>query len=320
MGSQSMSIPFVGGAYEGRTKSINAQQSINLFLVIDEDDGKVPTAMYGTPGLTTFSEPATTAIVRRMLVMGDYLYAVVGAVVYKITSTGSATSLGSITTSTGHVSMAGNGTQILVVDGTANGHIITTSALADITDADFIAATAAVFFDGYFIVTEADSGKIWISTLYDGTKWDALDFATAEAAPDDLIGIGTTRQNIWLFGKTSTEVYYNSGDPDFPFNRVPGAILDIGCDSIASMSEIEGRLYWLTDKFTVVRNNGLQYETISTPGIEYQISTYSTITDATGFWYTLAGRTFYVLTFPTADKTFVYGVNTGAWHEWQSLD
>lgn len=313
-----MEIPFLGGAYEGRSKSINAQQSINLFPVYDQQEGKTPVAMYGTPGTVEFCDTGVGAIVRGMHVMGEYLYAVVGSAVFQIDSAGTGTNLGSITTSTGHVGMADNGTQLLIVDGTAYGHIVTTGAIADITDGGYPIATACVFFDGYFIVSVADTGRIQVSKLYDGLTWSALDFATAEAAPDALIGIGTTRQNIWLLGETSTEVYYNSGNPDFPFQRVPGAILDIGCASLTSVVEIEGVLYWLSNKRTVVRNNGYSFAPVSVPGIDYQISIYETINDATGYTYSLEGRTFYVLNFPTENVTWVLDVKTGQWHEWGS--
>jgi len=312
-----MEIPFCGQSYEGRSKSINAQQSINLFPVYDKE-GKTVISMYGTPGLKEFCATGGT-IVRALHVMGDFLYAVVGASVYQITSAGVATLLGVITTLSGHVSTADNGTQLLIVDGTAYGHIVTTGTLTDITDADFVAATTCVFFDGFFVVSEAGTGRIWISKVYDGMAWNALDFATAEAVPDELVGIGTTRQNLWLFGSLSTEVYYNSGDPDFPFQRVPGVTLYMGCGSIGSIVEIDGMIYWFTNKRTIARNNGYQYEIVSPDAINYQISTYSTINDATAFTYTLEGRNFYVINFPTELKTWVMDLGTGQWHEWQSL-
>ncbi len=313
-----MKIPFLGGSYEGRSKSINAQQSINLFPVYDQHEGKEVIAMHGTPGLLEFVATGGT-IVRGIHIMGSYMYAVVAAVVYEITTAGVATSLGSLTTSTGHISMADNGTQLLIVDGTNKGHIVTTGNLADITDTDFIAATTCVFFDSFFIVSESGTGRIWKSASYDGTSWDALEFATAESVPDELVGIGTTRQNTWLFGGVSTEPWYNSGNPDFPFERIPGATLDIGCASVGSIVEIDGRIYWFTHKKTVARNVDYQYEIISTEAINYQISTYSTTNDATAFSYTLEGRTFYVINFPTEKKTWAMDTDKGKWHEWQSL-
>ena len=314
-----MQLPFVGGAYEGRSKELNAQQSINLFPVIDNQEAKNIIAMYGTPGMADFSAPATTAAVRAMYKFGSLLYAVVGAVVYEIASNGTATALGSITTSTGFVSMADNGVHILVVDGTAYGHLITAATLTDIVDADFPSSTSCAFFDGYFITTKTSTGRIYVSGLYNGATWDALDYATAEASPDNLVRVITTKSNIWLLGVSSSEVYYNSGNVDFPFARVPGAVASIGCGAVASAALVEEKIYWLSDKKTVVRNTGYNYETISTPGIDYQLSTYTTVSDAIGFSYMLEGRSFYVLSFPTMNKTWVFDQGSGFWHEWQSL-
>lgn len=315
-----MKLPFLGGAYEGRSKSLNAQQSINLFPVLDQnEESKSVIAMYNTPGLTVFSEPATSAIVRSLHVMRDNLYAVVGNTVYEIDTDGVAVSLGTITTSTGHVGMATNGTQLLIVDGTTTGYIVSGGAMVAIADADFPAATDCIFFDGYFCVTVLNTGRMNISKLYDGTSWDALDFVTAEASPDNLVGIGSTQQNIWLFGDHTIEIYYNSGNTDFPFERVPGGIIDIGCKSLTSLAYIEGVLYWLSDELTVVNSKGYGFNVISTTGINYQISTYDTVDDAVGYTYTLEGFVFYVLDFPTENKTWVCNVKTGMWHEWSSI-
>ena len=283
------------------------------------EESKSVIAMFNTPGLVVFSEPATSAIVRGIHVMRDKLYAVVGADVYEVDSDGVAVDLGSITTATGHVGMATNGTQLLIVDGTANGHIVSGGALVDIVDADFPAATDCIFFDGYFAVTVLNTGRMNISKLYDGLVWDALDFITAEASPDNLVGIGSTQQNIWLFGDNTIEIYYNSGNADFPFERVPGGIIDIGCASLTSLAEIEGVLYWLSDDRTVVKSEGYGFEVISTTGINYQISTYTTVDDSVGYTYTLEGFVFYVIDFPSEDKTWVCNVKTEMWHEWSSI-
>jgi len=203
----------------------------------------------------------------------------------------------------------------VAVSTTGTGDRVMTSEYAT---GSFPVATDCIFFDGYFVVTVLNSGKIQISGLYNGTSWDPLDFATAESSPDNLVGIGSTRQNIWLFGEHSIEIYYNSGNADFPFERVPGAIIDIGCESLTSVAQIEGILYWLTDKKTVVRANGYGFLPVSTPAINYQIAQHTTTNDAIGYTYTLEGRTFYVINFPSEDKTWVYNVKTGQWHEWTS--
>ena len=54
---------------------------------------------------------------------------------------------------------------------------------------------------------------------------------------------------------------------------------------------------------------------MSTHAVEYAIQQYGDITDAVAYTYQEEGHAFYVLNFPTANKTWVYDVATGAWHE-----
>jgi hypothetical protein len=46
-----MKIPFVGGAYEARSKNANAQRCLNLYPVVNQQGGKEPLSMQHTPGL-----------------------------------------------------------------------------------------------------------------------------------------------------------------------------------------------------------------------------------------------------------------------------
>lgn len=316
-----MQIPFIGGAYTAVSPNINAQKSINCYPVIDNMDAKTVISMYGTPGLKVFSavvaESAYTAV-RAVWAFGSVIYAVIGSGVYSITSAGVATSLGSITTSSGNVFMSDNGTQVIIVDGTAYGHYIQSGVLYDITDEDFPAAASVTFQDGYFIVVKVGTGQIWISGLYDVTTWDALDFATAEGSPDNALNAVSNTHDLWIFGERSTEIFYNSGNSDFPFERISGAFIEVGIGAAASVAKINGQMYWLTDNGQVVRNAGYQFQVISTDHIAFAISGYAVISDAIAWTYNLNGHDFYVLTFPTAMNTWVFDTVTNHWHEWES--
>ena len=316
-----MMIPFVGGAYTARSPNLNAQRSVCWFPVIDQEDAKSIIAMYGTPGCKRFAlveAESTDTIIRAVWPFGAVVYVVIGDRVYSVASDGTPTLLGTITTASGNVFMADNGTEVLIVDGTFNGYYISGGVLTAIPDADFPTATSCTFQDGYFIVTVASTGQIWISGLYDVTTWDPLDFSTAEGSPDNALNVSSNAHDLWIFGALSAEVFYNSGNADFPFERIQGAFLEVGTGAAASVCKIEGVFYWLTEKRQVVRNVGYQFEAISTEHIEYAISQYTTISDARSWSYTLEGHIFYVLTFPTEDKTWVYDVKTRFWHEWQS--
>lgn len=315
-----MQIPFVGGSYTARSSNLNAQSCINLFPVVDNQDAKTVLAMYGTPGLILLAnlEVGVNLCVRAVYATSTMLYAVVNSNVYSVTLTGISTLLGSLTTSTGFVDTAENGLQLLIVDGTNQGGLITFSTgLLTLTTLP-CAASSVTFQDQYFIITKKDSRQFFISELLDGSSWDASDTKIVEGRAANLVACISNTQDLWFFGKKSVEVYYNSGNADFPFEKISGALVDIGCVAVGTPTKINGVLYWLSDKKQVCRNQGYQPQFVSTPEIEFQIASYGDLSNTQGFMYSLEGNTFYVLAFPEVSKTWVYNTTTNFWHEWQS--
>jgi len=316
------SFNFIGGSYAGRSSDVNAQRTINLYPVIDQEGGKVPLALYGTPGFTTFCNIGGGAEVRGMIVVGSYLYAVVGSNFYQIDSSGVATDKGDLNSSTGHCWLEYNsstGGQICVVDGTT-GYIYTvaTGAFAEISDADFPGASSLTYMDGYFIVSEPNSETFWVSDSYDGTAWDGTYYATPGGNSDELISVYADHRELWLFGEKSTEIWYNSGSGAPPFDRKIDEILESGISAAASPAAADNTIFWLDDNRRFVRAEGYRPTIISTRQIEYQISRYSTVSDAIGWAMTMEGHQFYVLTFPTAGYTWVYDAATKMFHERES--
>lgn len=284
-------------------------------VVIDDGTaGSAGTASWVNLPYTVFS----SAVFRGALVNGTTLYAVVGANILSIATTGVATVLGTITTTTGNVFMASNGTQVLIVDGTTAGHFITiaTGAVTDVTLPG--EASSCAFCDGYFVITHASTQETFISGLYDATSWDAADHEYVEGSPDNLLRVMHCNHMLWFFGVSTIEVFYNSGAADFPFARISGALIDKGLGATASAVLIDNQFYFLSDKFEVLRTVGYQFEKVSTIHVETEIQGYATKSDAIGYEYRIDGHVFYVVTFPTADHTWVFDTTTGFWHEWQS--
>jgi hypothetical protein len=310
-----MEIPFVGGAYQGRSLNINSQVCQNLYPVMDQQGGKKVLALMNTPGLSLFSNPTDVGAVRGLEVMGGYLYAVIGSALYKIDTSGAFVVMtGNLISFTGRVWMSNNGTQLMITDGTY-GYILAGNVLSRIADTDFPTPSSLTFQDGYFIISSKDTGRFYISDSYDGTAWDALDYATAEGDPDELQAVISAHRELWLLGKISYEVWYNSGDATFPFDRIPGAVNRVGCVAPFSAAEHQGVIAWLDDTRCVqASSSGYQVGKISTSQIEYQFAQYGTVSDAIGFFYSQEGHVFYVLTFPTEQKTWVYDSVTQMWH------
>ena len=313
-----MKTPILGQAYTVRTVNEADNRLVNMFLEVVPNEGLEPGFLSTAPGLRRVATIGTGPI-RGLWTYGGYGYVVSGSQLYKLTSTYSATLLGTIS-GTGPVSMADNGTQLFIA-ANPDGYIYnaSTDVFQKITDEDFPGAVTVSFLDGYFVFNKPDSQQFYITGIYDGTNIDALDFASAEGSPDLLIGLIVDHREVWLFGNNSVEVWYNAGLADFPLARIQGAFNELGCAAPYSIAKMDNGLFWLgadaRGDGIVYRANGYTGQRISTHAMEFAISQYDDISDAIAYTYQQQGHSFYVLTFPTANKTWCYDVATQMWHE-----
>ena len=322
-----MKLPLVGPTYQSKSLPFDAQRCVNLYPEISESQTSVePAMLVRTPGLVQLVE-AGGGPIRGMIATteGDRLFAVSGGVLYEVDSSGAATNRGSVSAGTEAVSMATNGTEIFIAQG-ATGWIynLDTDTLSQITDPDFPGAETVAFIDGYFVFNAPNSGKWYVTSLYNGGSVDALDFVTSESKPDLTIAVIVNAGQVWTFGSQSTEVYYNSGGADFPFSRLEGAVMEVGCAAAHSVVRADNSLFWLgRDEYgagMVYRAVGYKPLRISTHAIENKILACSDLSQFVGFVYQRDGHTFYFLTHPQLETTLVYDAATNMWHERAYLD
>jgi hypothetical protein len=317
-----VNIPFVGGAYKSRSLIFDAQRCVNLFVEMGGPGSKVPAALLGTAGLLLWKELGYSGSGRGIWATStNRLFVVVGDRLLEITASGIVTERGVLNTSFGRVRFADNGVQLMMVDGT-NGYVFTlaSNAFAEIADADFPDTTPVVSFqDGYFIVLEPATGNFYISDLFDGSSWNALDFGNAEGSPDVLISLISNGRDLWLFGEHSSEVWYNSGNPNFPFERVQGTFNEIGTAAAHSVAKMMGVVFWLGGSKEgfgqVFMAQGFTPSRISTHAIEDAIAGYANISDAEGFAFQQRGHWFYQINFPSASASWRFDLSTTLWHE-----
>jgi hypothetical protein len=316
-------IPFVGSSYTTRGSSFEAQRSLNMYLEYDQETPRAPKILYGRPGLDLANNFGSSPI-RGMLAFQDYGMVVVGNQVWSAVYNGvgyTLANLGTIGTSSGRVGMAYNGTQVIIVDGVA-GWLADLATLTQITSAGFPnGVTVATAQDGYFIVCGDGTQQFYINhTPGDGSTWNALDFGIAQGSPDTLIACKADHREVWMVGLHSIEVWMDTGNADFPFERNESAFIQIGSPSPWSVSALDNTLYWLgrdTNGHGIVyRAQGYSPVRISTHAVEHAILGYSTISDAYSYTFQLEGHSFFVLNFPTADATWAFDVSTNEWFEW----
>lgn len=320
-----MKIPFVGPSYQARSVDAATERSVNVYLEKNPAPGR-EWALYGMPGLTLRATVGTT-VHRGGIRMGALTFFVAGNTVYKMTTAYVVTSLGTIGTSSGRVGMATDGDEVLIVDGVA-GWIATATTLTQIADPDFPnGVTQAKCLDSYFLVAGNASQRVyWNQNPGTGTAWNGLDFASAEGAPDNIIGIEVDHRELWLFGSETVEIWVNTGDASAPFQRSGNAFIEQGTAAAWSITKADNSVFWLGNgeqgEGVVFRAQGYSPVKISSDAMDTAIRKYSTISDAFSYSFQLDGHVFYVLTFPTADATWVYDVATSAvagqpvWCEW----
>lgn len=309
-------VPLATNSYQSRSRPLSSQRLVNLFGEVQPDDAKAKIPLFGTPGLVRHAT-AGDGPIRGLHVMKGALYAVSGTSLYRIMQDGTASRLGPVSAASDVVSLADIGTQLIIAGG-GRADVYNGTTVSPVTDPDFPGASAVAVLDSFGIFVSPSSGKFGVSKINDLTDYDALDYATAESSPDDLVTVAVDHREVWLFGTGSIEVWQNTGAADFPLERLAGATVERGTAAAGSVAKLDGSLFWLGDDRLIYRAEGYTPKRVSQHAIEGAISSYARVDDAVAFGYVQGGHAFYVLTFPTADATWVYDAATGLWHERQS--
>jgi hypothetical protein len=281
-------------------------------------DGKGPLLLRRAPGVRSWWTP-TPGTGRGVHNMAGTLYAVVGQSLYSIRSNGVATNLGTVKGSK-VCWMTDNGTQLVVGTDSGTWYVYnrTTEALSQIIDSDFTSrgARSAWFADNYITFTEPNSGRWFISDIAAADVYDALDFATAEGHPDNLITHAVDHREVILIGEQTSEIYYNSGASGMPYERSPNGFIELGGAANQGITKADNSVFWLANDRTVRRLAAQTPQKVSHFGVDEIIRGFSDISTCYAFSYTFNGHIMAVFKF--TDACFVYDVTTGEWHERES--
>lgn len=301
--------------------SFDTQRSINMYALMSESGtSKSVSALRSTAGYELFATVGDGPIRWSISSTSGRAFVVSGDGFYELFEDGTSTLRGTINTQTGIVSISENFTQVMIVDGT-DGWIFNkdTNVFVQITSVNFPPCSVVSFQDGYFMVTEKDTQKFFISNLNNGLLWDALDFTSVESSPDNLISVISDNGNVWLLGNRSVEAYQNTGNAAFPFERISGAIIQTGCAAAFTVAKFDNTIVWLgideQGQGTVWIADGYLARRISTQAIERKITSVADFTDAVAWVYHERGHIFYMLQITGLDTTLCYDGTTGQWHE-----
>lgn len=335
-----MQLSLLSGFYQARSVIAAAQRCLNLYPEVNqsntfqglpESDAAARVTLYPTPGTRLLASlPVAQQAAGRGLYLASNgtLYAVVNDAVYMVSPQWQFTVLGYIQRGTTPVSMADNAVTLVLVDGSPNGYLIdlATNVFSTLIDStgSFQGSDRVEYLDGFFIFNKPGFPQFYCS-LAQSVTFDPLYFANKNGASDNLVTLIVNQRNIWLLGAQTAEIWSDVGAAAFPFAINPANFIQHGCAAKYSVCKHDTNIFWLGQDpqgSRIVFTAGEDYlaERISTHAIENEFAGYGIVNDAIGFTYQELGHSFYVLTFPSADRTWVYDTETALWHERGTID
>lgn len=181
-------------------------------------------------------------------------------------------------------------------------------------------AAGAVYLDGYTLVATT-AGQIYNSDIESPTQWNALNFLSAEADPDPIVGIVKHFNYLCVFGDWGSEFFYDAAlSPGTPFARNDSYKCEIGCADGRSIASLEQAVVFVgkskTHGKSVYYLDGMTPNVISTRYVEKYLN--AETGSIIGECFKIAGHTFYLITLEVQDITLVYDFNEKEWVNWSS--
>lgn len=277
-----------------------------------------PVSIAACPGIRPFSSPPV-GLGRGLTIRKQQLYALVGDSYYRVNGAGTATFLDYIHGSF-RAYFANNGAQsVIVSDGSAYSEI--NGVIARILDPDLLIRHLGpcAFVDNYVLFIDIGSQEFIGTALGDVTAIGPLDFASAEGAPDNLVGLVVDHRQPILFGEDSTELWYDDGGSGFPFARSSGGFVETGCLAPRSTIKADNSVFWLANDLTFRRLSGDTAVRVSHHGVEEALKGFANPSDCEALTFTHNGHIQIAFNFITDNATWVWDITTSEWFERDSF-
>lgn len=317
-----MIVQFATNSYTHDSLPLSAQRCVNGYAERQPPDAKTPIPVFGWPGLSLFST-AGNGPIRGGWLFNGIAYFVSGDEIYKVTSDGTATSVGTGIDGSDRVVIADNGTQMCIVTG-SSGYIYTTAGgLEQIADADFEPAATVDYFDSYFVFDRVGTNQFAISGPLDGTAFDGADFASAEVSPDKVMAVVRHKDNLRILGQVTMETMYDDPSQNFPLQRIGGGLVERGVLASRAFVREDNAIFFVGNDRIMYRLDDITPKRISHHAIESAWRDYETVSDAFCDSISWSGHKFIVVQFPSEPATWVHDIATGLWFEldsWESTN
>jgi hypothetical protein len=298
-------IAYGAGAYRRDNGNLPELRLINMFVERTPSD-ELGAVLLSRKGLTEHSAPGVgpvEGVFRNDGVFDGDIFSVSGGKLCR-----GETEIGTILGG-GPVSMAASADELAITAGGPLYRYDDTNGLDAVTFPDGQDVRKIIFHDGLFIAAAGESQRFYWSSVLDADTWDALDFASGESSPDELVDMEVLADTLWLFGSESIEPHANTGDADLPYQRIEQRIFSKGIHSTGCLVKMDNSLLFVGSDSMAYRLAEVP-ERISDHAIEERIGQSST---ASCFGLIFEGHSLFCIRLD--DSTFAFDVSTEQWCE-----
>jgi len=319
---------WIGPSSQSQVATADQERTVNFYL--EKSDSRGATAevvLCPWPGVELIVATNSSDGRAHIFINGEE-YAIQGSSLIQYDTDGVPTFRGTVAVDTNPATISSNGDgggQLFITSG-SNGYLFdvitkTLTLIAALTGK----ATMGDQLDGYFLALDEDTGTFYSSELLDGATWNTgVMFAQRNSSPDPWVAMKVKGKLINLQGSQTSEIWFNNGSSPFPFAPHPSGNQPYGTGAPFSVAVCGDSLLWLgaskDGKGMVKRAPGFTPEDVATYAVAFAINSYPITSDARGDGFSYNGHDFYILSFPTANKTWCYDLQMQAWTELGSWD
>jgi hypothetical protein len=311
------SLSYGIGAFDRDAGSLPELKCINLFAEgARTSEGQI--CLQSRPGLSvsqTDGAGPIRGIYREEGVFGGNIFTISTNNLYRANAL---VHSGAVSTGTDGVSFAGTATELLFVRQGGGGRLKRYDGAAATTPVfpDSANCRDVVVINFLFVAVRSDGtypGRFYWSAVNNGNSWDALDYATAERVPDEILALLAINDNLWMFGQSSIEIMQATGNADAPFKRIPQVAFDVGIIGVGCAVKADNSAWWIGADAVVYRAEDGRPLRISDHWLEAKIKASSTRRMST---FKREGHQFVCVRLD--NQTFAYDAATQQWCEFQT--
>ena len=300
-----MKLPYGTSAYQRNRGNLPSLELVNMFVEQSNSQGVILQSRKALVEVAEVGSGPIRATLQEDGVFSGDRFTLSGSGFYR-----GSTLLGTVS-GEGVATIAANETEVLICAG-AGIYSYNGTNLALVAFPDSASVRAIGYNAGYFFALRSGTGQWYFSAVENGRTWDALDFATAENEPDQLLDLVFLDGVLILAGTNSIEFWGATGDADLPYSPIQQRVFEQGIIDTGCIVAVDNTFFWIgRDKITY--RNGDVPQAISDDGIVEKAAASDTFR-----LYVLEDERHKFLCQRHDDNTMAYDVTTQQWCEFKS--